>query len=153
MKTEPTFAAVGDFCPNTECALFEQLDQGNIIKFGKTRQGRQRFRCKQCQGCFCERTGTLFHGKHTDEAQIIEVLMMLVERMSIVAISRVKGIKEDTILSWVRQAGQHAEAVEEALFSRYEVSRAELDGLWSFVAHKGEKKTIRKPMRPARSGA
>lgn len=152
MKTEPIFAEVGDFCPNPTCSLFEQLGKSNIIKFGKTRQGRQRYRCKACSMSFCERTGTLFHGKHTDEDTIIEVLMMLIEKMSIAAISRVKGIKEDTILSWVREAGQHAEAVEEALLARYKVSRAELDGLWSFVANKGEKKTIQKPMKAGPSG-
>ena len=101
---------------------------------------------------FSDRKGTLFYGKHTDEAVIIEVMMMLIEKMSISAISRVKGIKTDTILSWVRLAGKHAEAVEEALFQRYKVSRAEMDGLWSFVANKGEKKTMKKPMKPAHSG-
>ena len=146
MNTEPILACVGEFCPNAQCRLHQQLDQGNIVKFGKTRQGRQRFRCKQCQMSFSERKGTLFYGKHTDEETIIEVLMMLIEKMSISAISRVKGIKADTILSWVRLAGQHAEAVEEALLSRYQVSRAELDGLWSFVANKGEKKALKKPI-------
>ena len=153
MQTEPNFAEVGDFCSNTECELFQQLDRSNIIKFGKTRQGRQRFRCKACGVCFCERTGTLFHGKHHDEATIIEVLRMLIEKMSIRAISRVKGIKQDTISDWIREAGQHAEAVEEALLARYKVSRAELDGLWSFVANKGEKKPIQKPTKPGPSGA
>ena len=146
------FAAVGDFCPNESCRVYGQLGQGNMIKFGKTKQGRQRYRCKVCLESFCDRKGTLFYGKHTDEAQIIEVLMMLIEKMSIAAISRVKGIKEDTILSWARLAGKHAEAVEEALFARYQVSRAELDGLWSFVANKGEKKTMKKPTKQARSG-
>ena len=152
MSTKPTFAEVGDFCPNAECELFQRLDQGNIIKFGKTLQGRQRFRCKACQQSFSERKGTLFYGKHTDEDTIIEVLRMLIERMSIRAISRVKGIEENTISTWIREAGQHAEAVEEALLARYQVSRAELDGLWSFVAHKGEKKPIQKPTKPGRSG-
>lgn len=146
-------ASVGDFCPNAECSTFEQFDCGNIVKFGKTKQGRQRYRCKVCLQSFCDRKGTLFYGKHTDEEVIIEVLMMLIEKMSISAISRVKGIKTDTILCWVRLAGEHAEAVEEALFLRYKVSRSEMDGLWSFVANKGEKKAIKKPVKPARSGA
>ena len=152
MQTEPSFAEVGESCPNIECALFQQFDQGNIIRFGKTRQGRQRFRCKACGVCFCERTGTLFHGKHHDEDTIIEVLRMLIEKMSIRAISRVKGIKQDTISQWIREAGQHAEAAEEALLARYQVSRAELDGLWSFVANKGEKKPTQKPTKPGHSG-
>jgi len=41
--------------------------------------------------CFCERTGTLFYGKPTNAEKIIQVLMMVVERMSIAAISRVTG--------------------------------------------------------------
>lgn len=143
--------AVGDSCPNAACAYAGRPD-GRIVKFGKSRQGRQRYRCKHCGRCFCERTGTVFYGKHTPEERIVEVLAMISEGMRISSVTRVTGIKADTILQWVRDAGVHAEAVEEALLSDYELSASQLDGLWSFVHDKGEKKSMTKPTRRASSG-
>ena len=55
-------------------------------------------------------------------------------------ITRVKGHKEDTILSWLRDAGEHTEAVEEVLMKHYRVERGQLDALWAYVRNKGEKK-------------
>ncbi len=152
MENQVVFAEAGEFCPNPACTEYQVLHSDKLIKHGISRQGRQRYRCKACSKCFNERKGTFFYGKHRDEDEIIEVLMMLVEGMRIRAISRVKGIKQDTIHKWLLQIGEHAEKVEHALLSRYTLSRAELDGLWSYVAHKGEKKGIQKPPKKALSG-
>ena len=40
MNTEPILASVGEFCPNAECGLYQQLDRGNIVKFGKTQNNK-----------------------------------------------------------------------------------------------------------------
>lgn len=140
-------AQVGDFCPNPACPFYgkSQSEQAkaNIIKFGDSRQGRQRYRCKECGGAFCERTGTILHNRKTPESEIIECLAMIAEGMRISSISRVKDIKEDTILDWIRSAGAHAEAIEALLLAEYELSRGQLDGLWYYVGNKGEKKLPR----------
>jgi transposase-like protein len=138
-------AQVGDFCPNKACTDYGKLQVGqaerNIIKFGKTRKGRQRYQCKTCGETFCETTGTLFHRRRVAEEEIIETLAWLAEGNRISSIHRVKGFKEDTILAWLREAAQHAEAVEEVLMAKYQLSRGQLDGLWSYVGNKGEKKS------------
>ena len=137
-------AQVGDFCPNEACSDYGKLqaDQSkrNIIKFGKSRQGRQRYRCKTCGVAFCETTGTIFHGRRKSEQEIVETLAWLAEGSRISSISRVKGYKEDTILDWLRDAAEHSEALEEVLMADYQISRGQLDGLWSYVLNKGEKK-------------
>lgn len=43
---------------------------------------------------------------------------------------------EDTILAWLREASGHAQAIEEVLMADYEVTRGQLDALWSYVGHK-----------------
>jgi transposase-like protein len=152
----PELAQVGDFCPNPACTLYGKAQAGqanpNIIKFGRSRQGRQRYRCKACGQAFCERTGTLFHNRKTAESEIIECLALIAEGMRISSLSRVKGIKEDTILDWIRSAGAHAEAIEAVLLAEYELSRGQLDGLWSYVGNKGEKKTTQRQKTAANSG-
>jgi len=52
----------------------------------------------------------------------------------------VKGFKEDTILAWLRNAAQHAAALDEVLMRDFRLKRGQLDALWAFVLHKGEKK-------------
>lgn len=138
------FARPGDFCPNAACPDYGKLQEGqkqpNLQRFGKTRQGVQRFRCKTCGKTFTETRGTIFFRKRTPEHEILETLALLAEGNRISSLSRVKGFKEDTILQWLREAAQHAEQVEEALMAEFQVKRGQLDALWAYVRNKGEKK-------------
>ena len=137
---------VGDFCPNTACADYGKLQnnqQYNIKKFGKTPAGRQRYQCKTCKRTFTETKGTLFYRLRTPEDEVVEVLALIAEGLRISSITRVKGYKEDTILHWIRTAGEHAEAVEEELLKNYQLERGQLDSLWAYVGHKGEKRLPR----------
>ena len=138
------FAQTGDFCPNEACRDYGKLQGGqqrrNIIKFGKTDKGVQRYRCHTCKKTFTETTGTIFFRKRTPEHEILETLALLAEGNRISSLSRVKGFKEDTILAWLREAARHAEAVEEVLMSEFKVKRGQLDALWAYVGNKGEKK-------------
>jgi transposase-like protein len=149
------FAQVGDYCPNESCPDYGKLQseqQHNIIKFGKTKAGRQRYRCKTCKGTFTETKGTLFYRRRTDEDEIIEVLALIAEGSRISSLARVKGHKEETIIDWIREAGKHAEAIEAMLMARYQLTRGQLDGLWAYVGNKGAKKTIPKPTKEDSSG-
>ena len=68
------FAQVGDFCPKPGCSGYGELQKGNIIKFGKTKAGRQRYRCHSCDGTFTETKGTIFYRKRTPDREIMESL-------------------------------------------------------------------------------
>jgi transposase-like protein len=140
-------AKTKDFCPNRACPDYAKLQsdqaQANIKKLGKTRRGVQRYQCKTCGKTFTETTGTIFYRKHAQADEILEVLALLAEGNRISTITRVKGIKEDTILRWLREAGKHADESEAALMKDFHIQRAQIDGLWSFVKNKGEKKLSR----------
>ena len=141
------FAKPGDFCPNEACPDYGKLQndrQKNLVKFGKTRTGVQRFRCQTCGGTFTETTGTIFYRKRTPEHEILETLALLAEGNRISSLTRVKGFKEDTILAWLRQAAQHADAVDEVLMKDFKIKRGQLDALWAYVQNKGEKKATQK---------
>jgi len=49
------------------------------------------------------------------QKDILEAVAMLAERMSIAAVARVKGVKEDTVSSWLKKAANHVEKIEELL--------------------------------------
>jgi len=132
--------AAGSCCPNESCEQYGKVDAGNIIRYGKSGEGRQRFQCKTCGKTFNDRTGTLFHGRKTPVKDILEVLAMLAEGMRISSIARVKGLKEDTVLDWLREAARHAEQVEAVLLNQYRISQSQIDGLWTYVGRKEKKR-------------
>jgi transposase-like protein len=138
------FAKPGDFCPNEACSDYGRLQigqsQANIRKFGKTRKGVQRYQCKSCGSTFTATTGTIFFRKRTAEHELLETLALLAEGNRISSLSRVKGFKEDTILTWLREAADHAQQLEEVLMAEFKVKRGQLDALWAYVGHKGQKK-------------
>lgn len=129
-------ASVGDFCLNPACAYYGAIEATTIIRYGKTKDGRQRFQCKGCQKTFNERKGTLFYQRKTAEQDILECLALLAEGTRISSLSRAKGIKADTILSFLREAAHHAERVEAILLNDYHISQVQIDGLWTYVGHK-----------------
>lgn len=126
----------GSFCPNKKCPDYGKTEKGNIIRYGKSNEGRQRFQCKTCKKTFNERVGTVFYNRKTDEKDILECLALLAEGTRISSLSRAKGIKEDTILSFLREAAHHAEQVEAILLNDYQISQVQIDGLWTYVGHK-----------------
>jgi transposase-like protein len=139
-------AQVGDFCPNEACPDYGKLQsdrQGKLIKFGTTKAGRQRYECKTCGKTFTETKGTLFYRRRTPEDEIIDTLAHIAEGNRISSLVRTKGHKEDTVIDWIREAGKHAEAIEEVLLADYRLTRGQIDGLWAYVGNKGEKKLSR----------
>src|SRR5215204_7167868 len=150
---EHKLASAGTFCPNKECQLYAQVDEANIIKFGKSKQGGKRYRCKSCATTFSATRGTLFYRKHTPLKDILETLALLAEGVRISSLSRAKGFKEDTILRWLREAASHSEAVEEVLLGEYRLSKAQVDGLWTYVGNKGQKGATKRRQIAESSGA
>jgi transposase-like protein len=146
----------GDFCSHEACPDYGQLQsetQHNIIKFGKTAAGRQRYKCKTCKQTFVETKGTIFYRRRTPEAEIVETLTLVAEDSRISSLARAKGHKEETSGAWIRAAGEHAEQVEAVWLAAHKIARGQLDGLWAYVGHKGEKKPIQKPQSGGNSGA
>jgi transposase-like protein len=147
---------VGAFCPNPKCADYGQVQsahQTNIIRFGLTKAGRQRYQCKTCERVFTETKGTLFYRRRVSATEILQALAQIAEGSRISSVSRTTGHKEDTLLAWLREAAQQVEAIEAVLLADYQVTRGQLDGLWAYVGNKGEKTITRRPPKPGSSGA
>jgi transposase-like protein len=144
--------SAGSFCWNQDCPDYGKVDRSHIIKFGRTSKGTQRYQCKTCQKTIVETKGTVFYGRHHSLETLLECLALLAERNSLAAIRRVKGVKEDTLLAWLQEAAQHVEQIEALLLANYQMTRAQLDALWTYVGHQGEKGVARKKTNVAPSG-
>ena len=149
----PKLVSPSSFCWNPWCSLYGQVDAGNLRKFGRTSAGIQRYQCKVCHQTFVEIIGTVFSNRHRSQETIIECLALLAERNSLAAIHRVKGVKEETVMDWLRTAADHVERIEALLLANYQLTRAQLDAMWAYVGNKGEKGGIPKASSVAPSGA
>ncbi len=78
---------------------------------------------------------------------------MLADRNSLAAIHPIKGVKEETVSEWLQRRAAHVEQIEAVLLANYRVSRAQLDALWPYVGHKGEKGGMMKKRHEAPFGA
>src|SRR5262249_10952597 len=64
---------------------------------------------------------------------------LLAERNSLAAIHRVKGIKEETVLDWLRLAADHLESIEVLLLANFQLTRAQLDAMRTYSVQPAEK--------------
>jgi len=149
------YTHIREFCPNTACSDYGKIQAErstkNIIKFGKSNAGKQRYKCLSCGKTFTETIGTIFYRRRTAAQEILDALSQIAEGSRISSVARTTGHTEDTISEWVKAASQHAEAIEEMLLAEYQIDQGQLDGLWSYVGNKGEKSTMSRPTRVGNS--
>jgi len=148
-----TLVPASRFCWNASCPAYGQVDLGNSRKFGPTPGAVQRYQCRICHRTFVETIGTVFYRRRRSQETSIECLALLAERNSLAAIQRVKGLKEETVMAWLRSAAASVERIEALLLANYKLTRAQLDAMWVYVGNKGEKAAMPKPTSAAPSGA
>ena len=145
-------AEIGTFCLNEACKDYKKVMPDNVIKYGQTEKGVQRYRCKTCKRTFTQTKGTMFYRLRHSQEEVIECMELVGERMSLAAIHRTKGIKEETVDSWLEKAKSQVKQVEEYFVVPYKLNRIQADALWSFVGYKVEKGGTLKMMKKEHSG-
>jgi transposase-like protein len=106
----------------------------NAGKFGKDRNGLQRFRCAACAKSFTEPHAAA--GKKTSVKETASVLRMLLEGMSVRSCERLTGLHRDTILGLMIQAGESCRRFMEAKIVKQSCNAIECDEQWAFVGCK-----------------
>ena len=105
-------------------------------RFGKHRNGLQRFRCNQCSKTFTED-----HQRPLDEMRLPldraeNVLRLLLEGMSVRSVERVTQVHRDTILRLLVLAGERCQRLMDEKLVNLDVRDVEADELWGFVQKK-----------------
>lgn len=119
-------------CPNC---------QSQARKFGKHRNGLQRFRCVLCGKTFTEEHATPLDDMRIPFAKAEMILKMMVEGMSIRSIERLTEVHRDTIMRLLTLAGERCEKLMEKKISKLPVSDVQADEIWGFVGMKEKSKT------------
>ncbi len=105
-------------------------------KFGKHRNGLQRFRCPQCGKTYTEDHQRLFAPMIVPEAKALLAIQLLIEGTSIRSIERVTGLHRDTILRLLVLAGERCIALMESRMRNLRCEHIQSDEIWTFVAKK-----------------
>lgn len=105
-------------------------------KFGKHRNGLQRFRCNQCRKTFTESHATPLGGMYTSVEKASKAIELLCEGCSVSTVERITGIHHTTILSLLAMVGEKCERLLESRIRNVPVSDVQCDELWGFVGCK-----------------
>ena len=111
-------------------------------KFGKHRNGLQRFRCKQCRRTFTEE-----HARPLDEMRLsiekaVLCLQLLVEGNSVRSTERITGVHRDTILDLLILAGERCERLLTEKIKGVRARDVQADEMWGFVGMKEKTKKL-----------
>jgi transposase-like protein/IS1 family transposase len=117
-----------------------------VKKFGYNRNKTRRYRCTTCKATFSDSAPAPFlAGHNTEQEKAIRALGMMLEGMSIRAISRLTGLHKNTILSLMVTASQNAQRVFDAHVRNVRPKFVQLDELWCMVGCHGKQVTIESP--------
>lgn len=133
-------------CPNEGCPAYGRFGDDpvhNVVGRGTytTIHGevRQMYQCNVCEKAFSETAGTPFFGLKAATQTVCIALQELAEGLGIRAVARIHDVKPDTVLEWLKKAGQHCEMLSECMMHDLKVSQVQLDELWTFVRKKERK--------------
>jgi len=90
-------------------------------------------KCKTCKKCFSETRGTIFFELNTSDEEVLRTIAMIPEKGSIRGVARATGHSKDTICRWLEIAGRHAEEVTTYFLKNLNLTRVEVDEIWSYI--------------------
>jgi transposase-like protein/IS1 family transposase len=105
-------------------------------RFGKHRNGLQRFRCNQCHKTFTEDHERPLGEMRLPLEKAESILQLLLEGMSIRSAERVTGVHRDTILRLLVLAGKKCEHMMRLKIEHLNVRDVEADEIWGYVYKK-----------------
>src|SRR3972149_2491203 len=106
-------------------------------KFGKNRNGSQRFRCSKCSKTFSgEAQPKPLKDMRLPMEKATKVLQLLLEGCSIRSVERITEVHRDTIMRLLVIAGEKCERLLESKIRNVPVSDVQCDELWGYVFKK-----------------
>jgi transposase-like protein/IS1 family transposase len=105
-------------------------------KFGKHRNGLQRFRCSQCRKTFTEDHATPLDTMRLSMDKAESILKLLVEGMSIRSVERITDVHRDTIMRLLLLAGERSQQLMDSKMRNLRPRYLQIDEIWAFCGKK-----------------
>lgn len=113
---------------------------GEVKKFGKHRNGLQRYRCISCKKTFIEQHAKPLAEMNLAQDKAISVLQHLVEGCSVRSTSRITGVHPRTILNLLSLAGERCERLMAERIHGLRVKDVQCDEMRGFIGMKEKTK-------------
>ena len=115
------FDAQNFVCQNEKCNAYHKANEGNCVfgYMGGSKRDTAYLLCKVCGKYFSENKGTFFYRKKTDKETISRALKSTVEGSGIRATARVFDVDKNTVLNWVKGAGEYSQNLEKKIIPRH----------------------------------
>ena len=110
----------------------------NVVcqKFGKHRNGLQRFRCPQCGKTYTEEHQRLFTPMIVPEDKALLAIQLLIEGTSVRTVERITHLHRDTILRLLVLAGERCIDLMDTRMQNLRCKYVQSDEIWTFVGKK-----------------
>lgn len=108
------------------------------MKNGTTRRGKQNYKCRDCGRQFVE--NPQWQPKDKDTCAMIDC--MLLERIPLAGIARVLHLSESWLQQYVNEHYEQTSKQAQVIPKTTSRLTVEMDELWSFVDHKGNKQWV-----------
>jgi transposase-like protein/IS1 family transposase len=112
-------------------------------KYGKDRNGIQRFRCLTCKKSFLASHEKPLGDMRLSIDKALSVIQHLVEGCSIRTTERITGVEKRTILNLLEVVGEKCEQLMEDRIKGLTVNEVQADEIWGFVGMKQKIKNYR----------
>lgn len=136
------------WCLNKDCPDYGKRNIGNMVlkeRYGK--KNRALLQCKTCKHCFSETRGTMFFGLNTSQEEVLRTLAMIPVKGSIREAARAMHHDKNTICRWLNIAGAHSKEVSDYFLQDFNLTKAQVDKIWSYVEKMNKNSTIRSSER------
>lgn len=114
--------------------------QVEMKKFGKNRNGSQRYRCNTCNLTVTDESTRPHDNRCLPVDTLVQCLRMLLEGNSIRSTERLTGVEKKTIIRAVVSIGQACERWMEKILKNLQVNDVQADEIWGFVGCKEKTK-------------
>lgn len=114
----------------------------SVKRNGKDHRGRQRFRCKLCGHDWIEDTPEPLGDMRISMKQATTALKMLLEGLSMRAVSRITGLDRGTVNNLILTVGENCAALMESI-KGVEARDVQADEIWSFLGIREKRRVLR----------
>ena len=132
-------------CQNEEKAIPMQchLCEKEMKKFGKNRNGSQRYRCVECKRTVTDEQTRPVDNRCVAPEKMTLILRLLLEGNSIRALERVFKVHRDTIINNMIEAGEKCLAFMQKTVHHVQVNDVQADEIWGFVGMKEKTRQLK----------
>lgn len=107
--------------------------QTDCKKFGRTREGHQRFRCRTCRKTYSERPERPLGDLRLPLDRALLCLHLLCEGSSVRAVERITGTEKKAVLRLLVQVGEGCERMLAETVKDIPVKDVQADELWTYI--------------------